>query len=77
MLLELEAKMSEEFREYYVGREVTALMEEEWSFAGERYFVGYTKEYVKVAVKTDDDLTNQFTTGKIKECLTKDVYLMG
>ena len=77
VLLELEAKMSEEFREYYVGREVTALMEEEWSFAGERYFVGYTKEYVKVAVKTDDDLTNQFTTGKIKECLTKDVYLMG
>lgn len=77
VLLELEAKMSEEFREYYVGREVTALMEEEWNFAGERYFVGYTKEYVKVAVKTDADLTNQFTTGKIKERLTNDVYLMG
>ena len=77
VLLELEAKMSEEFRAYYVGREVTALMEEEWNFAGERYFVGYTKEYVKVAVKTDADLTNQFITGKIKECLTNDVYLMG
>lgn len=76
-LLELEAEMSEEFRKYYVGREVTALMEEEWFFDGERYFVGYTKEYVKVAVKTESDLTNQFAFGKIKECLTKDVYLMG
>ena len=77
VLLELEKKMSEEFREYYVGREVTALMEEKWTFAGERYFVGYTKEYVKVAVKTDEDFTNQFVTGRSKECLTNDVYLMG
>ena len=77
VLLDLEAKMSEEFREYYVGREVTALMEEEWTFEGERYFIGYTKEYVKVAVKTDADLTNQFITGKIKNCLTSDIYVMG
>ncbi len=77
VLLELEKRMSEEFREYYVDREVTALMEEEWIYAGERYFVGYTKEYVKVAVKTSEDLTNLFVTGKIKNCLTNDVYLMG
>lgn len=77
VLLELEARMSEEFREYYVGHEATALMEEEWIFDGERYFVGYTKEYVKVAVKTEADLSNQFVFGKIKERLTNDVYLMG
>ncbi|MBR5566113.1 MAG: tRNA (N(6)-L-threonylcarbamoyladenosine(37)-C(2))-methylthiotransferase MtaB [Roseburia sp.] len=76
-LLELEQKMSKEFREYYVEREVTALMEEEWNYGGNRYFVGYTKEYVKVAVKTQEDLTNQFITGKIKECLINEVYVMG
>lgn len=76
-LLELEQKMSKEFREYYVDREVTALMEEEWNYGGNRYFVGYTKEYVKVAVKTQEDLTNQFITGKIKECLINEVYVMG
>lgn len=75
-LLELERKMSKEFREYYVEREVTALMEEEWSYGGDRYFVGYTKEYVKVAIKTQEDLTNQFITGKIKECLINEVYVM-
>lgn len=75
-LLELEQKMSKEFREYYADREVTALMEEEWNYNGERYFVGYTKEYVKVAMKTEEDLTNQFITGKIKNCLINEVYVM-
>ncbi len=76
VLLELEKKMSEEFREYYIDKEVTALMEEEWTFAGERYYIGYTKEYVKVAVKTGENLTNQFVTGRIKKCLTQDIYLL-
>ena len=75
-LLELEQKMSKEFREYYADREVTVLMEEEWNYNGERYFVGYTKEYVKVAMKTEEDLTNQFITGKIKNCLINEVYVM-
>ncbi|MBR3769661.1 MAG: tRNA (N(6)-L-threonylcarbamoyladenosine(37)-C(2))-methylthiotransferase MtaB [Lachnospiraceae bacterium] len=76
VLLDLEKKMSDEFRKYYVNREVTALMEEEWFFEGEQYFVGYTKEYVKVAVKTNKDMTNQFVIGKIEKCLTEDVYLL-
>ena len=76
ILLELEKKMSDEFRKYYVNREVTALMEEAWTFEGEQYFVGYTKEYVKVAVKTDVDMTNQFITGKIEKCLADDIYLL-
>ncbi len=76
VLLDLEKKMSDEFRKYYVNREVTALMEEEWLFEGEQYFVGYTKEYVKVAVKTNKDMTNQFVTGKIEKYLTDDVYLL-
>ena len=75
-LLLLEEKMSEEFREYYVEKEVTALMEEPWEYEGEVYFTGYTPEYVKVAVKAKGDLTNRFVTGKIKKCLTADVYLM-
>ena len=76
VLLELGERMSKEFREYYVGKEVTALMEEAWTFEGEQYYIGYTKEYVKVAVKTDMDLTNQFVTGKIEKCLSGDVYIM-
>ena len=89
-LLALEAKMSKEFREYYVGKEVTALMEETWEYEGEVYYIGYTREYVKVALRAEKDManqgtdatnkfvnvTNKFVTGKIKKCLSSDVYLM-
>ena len=76
ILLALEKKMSEEFREYYVGKQVTALMEEAYEFEGETYFTGYTKEYVKVAFETEENMTNQFVTGKIKGKLKDDIYLL-
>ena len=76
ILLALEKKMSEEFREYYVGKQVTALMEEAYEFEGETYFTGYTKEYVKIAVKSAADLSNHFVKGTIRGRLTDDIYLM-
>ena len=68
--------MSEEFRRYYLGRQVTALLEEEFLYDGKRYYTGYTKEYVKVAVETKKDLSNTFVTGTLKTQLTEDVYLL-
>ena len=76
ILLALEKIMSEEFREYYVGKQVTDLMEEAYEFEGETYFTGYTKEYVKIAVKAAADLSNQFVKGTIRGRLTDDIYLM-
>ena len=76
ILLSAEKKMSRQFREYYLNREVTALMEEIFVLNGRTYFTGYTKEYVKVAVETAEDLTNRFVTGILKEQLTEDVYLL-
>ena len=76
ILLALEKKMSEEFREYYVGKQVTALMEEAYELEGEKYFTGYTKEYVRIAVKSAADLSNQFVKGTIRGRLTDDIYLM-
>ena len=75
-LLALGHRMSEEFRRYYLGRQVTALLEEEFLYDGKRYYNGYTKEYVKVAVETKKDLSNTFVTGTLKTQLTEDVYLL-
>lgn len=75
-LLALEKKMSEEFREYYIGKTVTALMEENYEYKGETYCVGYTQEYVKVAVKTTENLSNRFIKGKITQRLLDDIYVM-
>ncbi len=76
ILLSIEKKMSEEFREYYQGKTVTVLMEEAYTYEGEQYFTGYTREYVKVAVKTEKDLSNQFVTGQITGRLSEDLYLL-
>lgn len=76
ILLESEQKMSKEFRDYYIGKEVTVLLEETFTYQGKTYFVGYTKEYVKVALETKEDMTNQFVKGILREQLTEDVYLM-
>ena len=76
ILLEQEKKMSEEFREYYVGKETEALLEEAFTCEGKTYFTGYTKEYVKVAVETTENLENCFVKGKITGLLTGEVYLM-
>lgn len=76
VLLELEQKMSREFREYYIGKEVAVLLEEEQVINGKSYFVGYTKEYVKAAVPTEKKLPNTFVKGKIKEQLSEDIYLL-
>ncbi|MGN0142927.1 MAG: tRNA (N(6)-L-threonylcarbamoyladenosine(37)-C(2))-methylthiotransferase MtaB [Roseburia sp.] len=73
-LLAMEERMSKEFRDYYVGREVTALLEEPIVLNGRTYFTGYTPEYVRVAHETEENLTNQFFTGIIKGQLAGEIY---
>ncbi len=75
-LFVLGEQMSEEFREYYMGRYVTALLEEPFQFEGKRYMAGYTREYVKVAYETPENLQNVIKTGKITRRLTADIYLL-
>lgn len=69
-------QMSKEFREYYIGKETEVLLEEKMLIDGEIYYVGFTKEYVKVAVKSNTDISNIMVQGKIERALTKEVYLM-
>ena len=75
-LIALADEMSEEFRSYYQGKEVEVLMEEPFVFEGRNYFLGYTKEYVKAAVETQDDIANTFVKGKIFRQING-IYLMG
>ena len=76
ILLDMEAKFSREYREMYVGREVSVLFEEEKEILGQKYQIGHTCQYVKVAYQTDKDLSNQIVSGKVTRLLTNDVLLM-
>ncbi len=68
-------KMSVEFRDYYIGRSEDVLFEEKAMIGEKEYFVGYTKEYVKVAKDTDENLENTIVSGCITDRLTDEILL--
>lgn len=76
ILLEMEEKLSREYRELYIGQEVAVLFEEEKEILGESYQIGHTSQYVKVAYKTDKNLSNQIVSGTVTRLLTNDILLM-
>lgn len=75
-LIALGEKMSEEFRNDYVGTEQAVLFEEQVHVNGKEMYVGYTKEYVKVAAESDKNLVNCIVSGMIKQKISEDLYLM-
>lgn len=74
-LIALGRDMSKEFRKFYIGKNEEALFEEKAVIGDKEYFVGYTKEYVKVAKKTDENLENQIVSGRISGMLTDEILL--
>lgn len=75
-LIALGEKMSEVYRESFIGAEKSVLLEESFVYDGEKYETGYTHEYIKIAVKSEKNRSNTFVRGKITGYLTQDIYLM-
>lgn len=59
-LISLEEKMSSAYRKSFVGKTLEVLFEETTIINGEIYYIGFSKEYIKCAVKAceDKDLRN-------------------
>ena len=74
-LVALGHDMSKEFRKFYIGKNEEVLFEEKAVIGDKEYFVGYTKEYVKVAKKTAENLENQIVSGRISGMLTDEILL--
>ncbi len=75
-LIALSERMSNEFRSYYLGREEEVLFEEPAEIDGKTMYVGYTKEYVKVATESEESLENVMRRGTITHALTDEIYYM-
>lgn len=76
IFLEMEKQQSGEYREMWIGKEVEVLLEEEKQIGDEQYLVGYTKHYVRVAVKVDGKKQGQLHKGCITGFLQEDIMLM-
>ena len=62
-LIELSEKNMEEYNSKYIGKELEVLFEEKQG----DFWVGHTKNYMVIKVKTDKDLENKSITTKVLE----------
>ena len=78
VLQEIEVGDSKQFRAYYVGKSAEVLIEEKKKIDGKEYWIGHTKEYVKVAtrVKGEINLQNQLLTGNITDFFNDEILIM-
>ena len=68
-MLELTGRLSKEFRKSHVGSRAEVLFEEAKTINGEAYMTGFTKDYIRVAVKYKEYLENEIHTVKLTEML--------
>lgn len=77
ILMKKADEMSFEFRESYVGKKVDVLIEEMTKIDGMEYGIGFTKEYVKIAVPASECEVNEIVKGFVKSVLKDELYLLG
>ncbi|MBE5956463.1 MAG: tRNA (N(6)-L-threonylcarbamoyladenosine(37)-C(2))-methylthiotransferase MtaB [Lachnospiraceae bacterium] len=73
ILLEMAARHKEAYEKQWIGQEEEILAEEFADIEEERYLLGHTKRYVKVAVKTTKNLEGQLVKVRIIGQLDKNV----
>lgn len=77
VLQSIERRDSKHYRSHYIGRDVEVLFEEKKKIAGEEYWLGHTREYVKVSFPAQgEDLENQLVTGRITGFLGDEIMVM-
>ena len=70
ILLALSQKRAEEFERQAVGRELSVLLEEEAVYGGETFLTGYSREYIRTAVRKEAGLcVNDIVTVRAAEFL--------
>lgn len=76
-LFELEHRQSREFRRRYIGKDAEVLLEETKNIQGEAYYLGHTKDYVKLAIPQNGTKTGsgRLETVAVKEFLNDEILL--
>lgn len=74
-LLQLDERLHREYLNTFIGKNEEVLFEEKVKINEKEYFVGHTKEYVKVAIETDENIENKILSVKLKELLNNEIVL--
>ena len=73
ILLELENKMSKEYRQQHIGKTEEVLIEEIIAENGKDYFMGFTPDYIRVKIACDTALDNSEYINTIKKVYMKEL----
>lgn len=76
-LLELNEKLSNGYREKYIGKKVKVLLEENHIIENKKYIIGFTDTYVRVALENPEEklYTNQIVNVRVKKLFEKDMVI--
>ena len=66
-LIELDEKKRRKYEQNFIGKEVEVLVEEQIELEGRKVWTGHTKEYVKVAIDSDENLENRIIKVEIAD----------
>ena len=72
-LIEMEQRLSREYRAQYIGKEITVLTEDCVELSGESWRLGHTQTYVKAAVPAALAGRNELITGRAAGFLTDEI----
>ena len=65
IMLKMDEQKRTKYEASFVGKDVEVLFEEEMHKNGASFWVGHTKEYVKIALQTEENLQNQLANVRI------------
>ena len=74
-LLALEKEMSHRYRERHLHKKAEVLFEEEKIINGKRYQIGHTKEYIRGAYESGEDISGGLWEGELTGFLEPDILL--
>lgn len=74
-LIRQESVLREKYRDRFLGEKKEVLFEQREKIDDEEYYTGFTKEYVKIAVRSEEDLTNRIVKVKVKEKYNHEILL--
>lgn len=72
-LIELEQRLSREYREQYIGKQITVLTEDCVQLSGESWRLGHTQTYVKAALPARLAGRNELIAGRVTGFLTDEI----
>ena len=75
VFLEMDKQHSDEYRKSFIGQSQSVLFEQQIERDGEKYQIGHTVNYIKVVLKTDEDLAGEEVVCNLKEGFGEDALL--